>query len=202
MKNLMRMLADGVLVTTCMWAITGCGESTTVDQKPERASSALLGSADDRTDDMLVTEALDNTAGIASASVVEVLNDRTTIDEDNPTRQHLRTVFRQSQSPPVRVAAIEGIAKGWDYDAMEDLFAALDDPSVEVRERAGKAVQRMIGLRFPYNASDPPAARAAVVAHMREKWEKLRDTGKLEQWLERLPEVQAKKTKRESRVDG
>ena len=117
---------------------------------------------------------------------------RTSIEQNNPTREHLRKVFRESDDSHVRVAAIRGIAKGWDYDAMEDLLDALDDPSVEVREQAGITAQKMIGLKFRYDASDPPEERAKVVTHMRKMWEGLRDTGRLEQWLKRLPDVHEK----------
>jgi hypothetical protein len=160
--------------------LAGCGD-------PSAANNAT--SRKERTDEVLVAESLDGTAGEAA---VTILVQRTTIDPDNPTREHLRKVFRESESAPVRVAAIKGIAKGWDYDAMEDLFEALDDPSLEVRERAGRAVNRMLGLRFPYNASDPPVKRALVVSKMRETWGKLQSTGRLDEWLERLPRVVGK----------
>jgi len=146
----------------------------------------LIAGCGDRTDEALVTEALDESAGVESVEAVRRLAERTTIDRDNPTRAHLRKVFRESDRPAVRVAAIDGIAKGWDYDAMEDLFAALDDPSLEVRERSGRTVQRMIGLKFPYNAQDPPQKRAKVIAHMRQMWDRLRTSDKLGQWLDRL----------------
>ena len=175
--------------------IVGCGKPTVADNgKPTAAPQR-----DDRTDEMLVAEALDGPGGEAAATI---LAQRTTIDPANPTRDHLRTVFRESDQAPIRIAAIQGVAKGWDYNAMDDLLAALDDESLEVRASAGVAVNQLLGLRFYYCADDPPEKRAKVVAQMRNAWSSMQGTGRLDHWLKRLPEVHEQLSLRGSKGKG
>lgn len=149
--------------------------------------SASVDPHEDKSNDELVDAALsaEEPASGKRAAVVR-LTERTTLDEHNPTREQLRQVFRDSSEPIVRAAAIKGIARGWDYDVMDELLDALDDESAAVRESAGLAVEKMIGLRFHYRASDPPEERAKKVALMRSTWAKFKSTGTLDEWLARL----------------
>jgi hypothetical protein len=93
---------------------------------------------------------------------------------------HIREVFRRSEASDVKVACIEGIAQNWDYDSMDLLLDALDDPSPVVRGRAASAVMRMVGRNRRFRAEGPEAERKMLAQYMREDWEAMRRHPRLE----------------------
>jgi len=111
----------------------------------------------------------------------------------NPAREPLFQVFQESKAPTVRVAAARGLASIWDYDSMEALLAALDDPSVEVQAAAKQVILNLLELdrrRFPPAVS--AEERQAQAKEMRDRWEDFRRVpksgrpSKLEAWQKRL----------------
>ena len=162
--------------------VTGCSSST-----------GSTGSTDDikeiadpqRTAD-LAAQALRADSVDARKVAVEMLAQRTTIDQSNPIRGTLKEIYAATDEPQVRAACIDGIARGWDYSAMDELLGDLEHESPLVRQHAGAAAERMIGLGFLYRADAPPEQRAVKIARMRDVWQKMQTTGKLDEWLERL----------------
>lgn len=109
-------------------------------------------------------------------------------------REHLRRVLAESQSPPVRLACIRGLASEWDYQSMPALLDALDDESELVRSDAAMAVERMMSVTlkgFGYQYNDPPAKRAPAIKRIRQDWEKKRDSPIFIKWRKRLKEKQS-----------
>ena len=104
-------------------------------------------------------------------------------------REHLRSVLAKSQSPPVRLACIRGLASEWDYQSMPVLLDALDDESDLVRGDAAMAVERMMSVDlqvFGYMYKDPPARREAASKRLRAHWEEWRKSENYKSWQERL----------------
>jgi HEAT repeat protein len=79
----------------------------------------------------------------------------------------LRRLLVESKKPEVRAAAIEGLNSLSAWNSMPQILQALEDPSVQVRGRAGAAATRMLGIDFLYRAEDPPEQRAKAVKGMR-----------------------------------
>ena len=182
------IVATGCVVVAALsfavWGMLPAGDQPRLETS-QRSVTPPVG-ADPRSDEELVEAALSSEVPVAGEAAVAHLAKRTTIEASNPTREHLRHVFQESDQPNVRAASIKGIARGWDYDAMEALFDALDDESLEVRTQAGAAIEKLIGLRFHYRASDPPVKRSETVAKMRSTWVQFRKSPKFDQWLARL----------------
>lgn len=111
----------------------------------------------------------------------------------NPAREPLLQVFKESQSPTVRVAAIRGLASLWDYDSMETMFQALGDQSTEVQAAAKQMIVNLLCLdprRFPPAVS--AEQRQAQAKELRARWEDFLRVPKrggpsvLEAWQQRL----------------
>ena len=95
---------------------------------------------------------------------------------------HLRQVLSTSESPQVRAACVEGLGRQWDYDSIEELFAALEDPSPLVRGRAGAALMRMLGRQRDFRADAPPEERQHFIRLLRGDWEEMKDKAPLERF--------------------
>jgi hypothetical protein len=95
-------------------------------------------------------------------------------------------VLKDSRTPEVRAAMIQGLALQWVYESMPAILDALDDESPFVRLRAGSAVQRMTCVDAGYRAEDPPEERQPAVARYRKQWDQVRDSADLKQWKSRL----------------
>jgi len=93
-----------------------------------------------------------------------------------PAMKHLQRVLAESQSDRVRAAVARGLASEPDYDSMPVLLDALADPSPVVRDRAGAAVQQLLGAEFQFAADAPPEERERDIAAIRKEWERLRDS--------------------------
>lgn len=71
-------------------------------------------------------------------------------------------------SPNIRQAAARGLAQLQNRDALPDLMDALDDEDVNVRVWAITALHNtIVGIRFPYNASDPREERLMQIENIR-----------------------------------
>ena len=77
---------------------------------------------------------------------------------------------RQDASADVRAAAVSSLDRLTAFEEMESLLAALDDPDISVRRRAGAAVVRITGVDVRYRPTDSPAKRAAAILEMRAVW--------------------------------
>ena len=93
-----------------------------------------------------------------------------------PALKHLQRLLAESQSNHVRAAVIQGLAFQRDYDSMPALLDAMADPSLVVRGRAGAAVQRLLGLKFGFDADGPPDEREKIIMAVRKQWESLRNS--------------------------
>jgi hypothetical protein len=104
-------------------------------------------------------------------------------------KEQLRRVLAESQSPPVRIACIRGVASEWDYQSMSVLLDALDDESDLIRSGAAMAVEQMMSVdlvAFGYTYNDPPAKRKAASKRLRAHWEEWRKSDNYKSWQERL----------------
>jgi len=97
----------------------------------------------------------------------------------------LRTVLKKSDSPVVRATAIQGLASEGDYESMNEIIAALNDPNPLVRGRAGAAVEDMLGLRFDMRHDDPTEKRRVKIQLVKDAWEDMRGSRMLEDWRSR-----------------
>jgi HEAT repeat protein len=101
-------------------------------------------------------------------------------------RENLRRTFRQSPSSRVRAASVLGLGAQRDYESIELLFEAAEDDSPEVRRHAGVALRKMLGVDMGFRANDPPEKRAAILKGMRKAYEEMKESGMLDDWLERM----------------
>lgn len=79
----------------------------------------------------------------------------------------LTRTLAADESPEVRAGAAKGLARLEMPSTIPQLSAALEDPSPEVRLWAITAIHRMIGRRFPYNATKPPETQKTVIEEIR-----------------------------------
>ena len=77
--------------------------------------------------------------------------------------------LKSDKSVIVRVAAAKALGQLRDWDGVEPLLAALDDPDRYVRQAAGRSVEQILGIRFSYNPDDSKAHRLQVIAQIRDK---------------------------------
>ncbi len=97
----------------------------------------------------------------------------------------MREVLSLTDLPSVKAIMIQSLGNLYDYDSMDLLLNALDDPSLEVRQHSGNAVRAMLGRTIPYDAQASTAERAKAIAFMRKDWEQLRDSPLLSEFKER-----------------
>lgn len=132
---------------------------------------------------------------LAAVELARVANDNQLSSQlREEARKHLRRVMAESQSSPVRLACIQGLASVWDYDSMAVFLEALDDESDLIRSRAGATIERMMSVSladFGYRYGDPPAQRAAAIKRVREDWDQKRDSPVFIRWRERLKAKQS-----------
>jgi HEAT repeat protein len=95
--------------------------------------------------------------------------------DDVPIKS-VRDVFRQSKSPEVRAAAVQGLGRRRDVNSLSALIDAMEDESPLVRGRAGAAVRRIVGLNYEFHALDPPEKRQKAVAFYRKFWKEAQGT--------------------------
>ncbi len=100
--------------------------------------------------------------------------------------EHLQRVMIKSNSPAVRATAIQGLARQWDYDSMDAIIDALDDDNPLIRGRAGRAAERMLGLRFDFRYDAPVEERKVKIKLIRAAWRKMKTSEVFENWKQRL----------------
>ena len=74
----------------------------------------------------------------------------------------------------------------FDYDSMDLLLDALEDPSPQVRARAAVFVRKMLGRSFPLGSNDSDQRRKQMIKGMRAEWERLKGSSGLEDFKQRL----------------
>jgi HEAT repeat protein len=84
-------------------------------------------------------------------------------------------LVREDESANVRAAAVSGLDRMCAFDEMETIIAAMDDPDVIVRRRAGKAATRFACADVGFRADDPPDKRQAAIERMRALWREEKD---------------------------
>jgi hypothetical protein len=111
----------------------------------------------------------------AAAQLVVVAGKLHKTGPRNPAREPLVQVFKESKAPSVRVAAIRGLTSIWDYDNLDAMLEAMNDPSAEVQVAAKQMILTLLYLA-PRNF--PPATtaeeRQAQIEKLRERWEVFR----------------------------
>jgi hypothetical protein len=104
--------------------------------------------------------------------------------------EHLQRVLAKGNSPSVRATAIQGLAKQWDYDSMDPIIDALNDDDPLVRGRAGRAVERMLGMQFGLRHDAPVEERKAKIKLVRTAWKQMKTSEVFENWKQRLAQKQ------------
>jgi hypothetical protein len=90
--------------------------------------------------------------------------------EDPAVPNIVLKAFLTEKAPETRAVAANALGKFQHWDAMEGLVEALEDESVEVRNSAGMAIRRILGLDYGFRAKAPPAERQAAIARIRNGW--------------------------------
>lgn len=98
----------------------------------------------------------------------------------------LRQVYQQSSDPAVRATVMQSMGRLYDYDSMDSLLEAMDDPSPLVRARANAAVVRMIGLDGHFDANGPIEDRRRIIGFYRLQWESMRNSPGVHQFEDKM----------------
>ena len=104
-------------------------------------------------------------------AAIQILEASTPPAPTDPTVPNIvLKAFLAEKAPETRAAAADALGKFQHWDAMESLVDALEDESPDVRNAAGMAVRRILGLDYGFRAKAPPADRQAAVARIRAGW--------------------------------
>ena len=104
-------------------------------------------------------------------AAIQLLEASTPPAPENPAVPNIvLKAFLAEKAPETRAAAAEALGKFQHWDAMEGLVEALEDESLEVRNSAGMAVRRILGLDYGFRAKAPLAERQAAIARIRNGW--------------------------------
>jgi HEAT repeat protein len=87
-------------------------------------------------------------------------------DESDP--HLLMNALQTDPSPAVRVAAATALGKLKCWEAGPLLIDALEDPDSRVRSRAGAAIDRIVGVKLGFDATDPK--RNLVIQKIKTWW--------------------------------
>ena len=117
--------------------------------------------------DELVEEALNGAAPHVQQQAVFQLAKQREVPE-------LRRVLKQAQTPQLKVAAVQGLARADDIESAPHIFDLLEDPDPQVRGQAGAALTAMLGEDYFFAAEDPPQKRRAIAASMRKRFDQLK----------------------------
>jgi len=98
----------------------------------------------------------------------------------------LRRVFAQSDTPEVRAICVQALAALRDYDSMEEMLDAMEDPSAVVRSRASRAVMQLLGAKYEFDAEAEPEIRQETIDYFRGMWEKYKDSEGFRESIERM----------------
>ncbi len=104
-------------------------------------------------------------------AAIQILEASTPPAPENPAVPNIvLKAFLAEKAPETRAAAAEALGKFQHWDAMEGLVDALEDESLEVRNSAGMAIRRILGLDYGFRAKAPLADRQAAIARIRNGW--------------------------------
>ena len=74
----------------------------------------------------------------------------------------------------VRATALRALGRLRAYTQMEVMLEALDDPDEPVRRCANAAIEKVVGVKVGYRASDSPPRRQQAIARWQATWERIR----------------------------
>jgi HEAT repeat protein len=150
------------------------------------ASRPAAESAEKLTDDALHAATTDAQEQAAARLVALAIKTHGT-GTRNVVQPNLVRLLNESTNPPVRSAAMRGLATIWDYDCMPQMLDSLNDPSPQVRSSAAMAAARLVESTTDFDASAPPEKRAPSAKKLRDNWENFK-TRTLKSWQQRLAE--------------
>ena len=87
----------------------------------------------------------------------------------------LARMATKDESPNVRAAAVSGLGKLAAFDEMDTILAAMSDPDLAVRRRAGRAARKIACAEVGYDPEAPPAERRVAIERMRSVWKAEKD---------------------------
>ena len=85
----------------------------------------------------------------------------------------LAAVVQSDPSPEVRGAAATTLGHMIAIDEMDSLLAAVEDPEPMVRQRAARAITKIIGREYELHVNGTPEERRQAVAGLRASWPSL-----------------------------
>ncbi len=89
-------------------------------------------------------------------------------------KAYLRMLIKPAMPSGAREAAVLGLGECRDFQSMPALLDLLDDPSEQIRARAGMSVSVILGRGFPFDASKSAEERANVIAFIRRDYEAMK----------------------------
>ncbi len=99
-------------------------------------------------------------------------------------------VFQESDVPAVKAAIVQGLALNRDFDSMDLLLDAMNDPVLLVRVRAAGAVQRMLQIEVVgFRPDASPEERLKAIKIYRAEWNKMRASPALKNFREKLNQL-------------
>lgn len=103
-------------------------------------------------------------------------------------------LLEKSDAPSIRAMAVGGLAANYSYAHIERLIELMADPEPQVRRAATTSVNRLLGRRYPPIPLDaPPEEQQKSLEMLRQEYQKMKESGMLDQWLERLKRKQQTK---------
>jgi len=90
-------------------------------------------------------------------------------------QEPLTELLRTDPNAKVRASAVTALGHMTAYEQMEALFDALDDPDGMVRQRAAKAVARIMGRKYELFINGPPEKRRQAIEGLRGDWRNEKD---------------------------
>jgi len=108
------------------------------------------------------------------------------IRHGDDAKDELRRVLAGSDTPEVRAICVQGLAALRDYDSMENMLDALEDPSAVVRSAAARAGMQLLGAKYEFDAEGPPEKRKKTVEFFRETWSEYKDADGFKAWMDQM----------------
>ncbi len=82
----------------------------------------------------------------------------------------LVTALANDESAAVRGGAAAALGRVYDYNSVPFLLESMDDPDASVRRKAHHAVSRIMGRRYVFDPTGPPAVRRATIKAIESDW--------------------------------
>lgn len=80
----------------------------------------------------------------------------------------MNQLLAKDAAPQVRLAAAKALGKADQWAGLKQLVAALDDPDAAVRGAAIRSIEKIMGMRFDFDATAPRNKRQATMAKIRQ----------------------------------